>query len=332
MIMIPFSDQRLTVMVIVAIIALCLMCAALVPVISGRGASKKRALNIVRRNPDARMLEARTTAEIARRRKMITESVNALNAEKKQSGISLEVRLEQAGITLSPVTFVALFSAAGVIAGLIVYFAFKDILIASGFASLIGLALPLWLLGYLRKKRIDKFLLGFPLALDTIVRGVRSGLPLSDCLSVIANEAAEPVRGEFRRMVEGQAVGLSIGDAAERIAERIPVPETTFFSIILSIQQSTGGNLGESLANLSEVLRERKKLRDKVSALTAEGIVSACIIGALPFFVLFALFFLQPEYISTLFETDSGLKLVGFAAFWMSLGIVFMKKMINFDV
>lgn len=332
MIMPPFSDQRLALVVIIAIIAFALALSALFPVISGGRADKKRALNVVQRNPDLRRRDAKTMAEANRRRKTITDSLNALGAQKKQNKISLDDRLEQAGISIPPLTFIGFSVLAGLFAGGLGYLLIGDLLISLGFASLIGLALPLWLLHFLRKKRIEKFLSGFPLALDTIVRGVRSGLPLGDCLGVIANEAAEPVRGEFRRMVEAQAVGLSVGEAAERLAERIPIPETTFFSIILSIQQSTGGNIAESFNNLSDVLRDRKKMRDKVSALTTEGIVSASIIGSLPLLVVAALYFIQPDYISVLFTTDSGLKVVGGAGLWMSIGVVVMKQMINFEV
>ena len=330
--MTPFGDQRFALVAFVVVIALCLAFSALAPTISGSEAGKKRALNAVRRSPDSRGAEAKTRVEAARRRKMIAESVKDIGAGKPQKSASLDERLEQAGILVSPQTFTGGFFLLGLAAGAVAYFFFDDLLIASGFAAVTGFATPIWLLQYLQKRRIDKFLLGFPLALDTIVRGVRSGLPLGDCLSVIANEAAEPVRGEFRRMAEAQAVGLSVGEAAERIAERIPIPETTFFSIILGIQQSSGGNIGESLANLSDVLRDRKKMRDKVSALTTEGIVSAGIIGSLPFLVVGALYFVQPDFISVLFTTDKGLKVVGVVGAWMLIGVVIMKKMINFDV
>lgn len=328
----PVGDQRFALIAFVAVIAICLALSALSPIISGSEAGKKRALNAVRRSPDARGAEAKSRVEAARRRKMIAETVKDIGVEKRQKSASLDERLEQAGLSVSSQTFVGAFVLLGLIAGAIAYFFIADALIACGVGAVTGVATPIWLLQYLQKRRIEKFILGFPLALDTIVRGVRSGLPLGDCLSVIANEAAEPVRSEFRRMAEAQAVGLSIGEAAERIAERIPIPETTFFSIILGIQQSSGGNIGESLANLSDVLRDRKKMRDKVKALTTEGVVSAGIIGSLPFLVVGALSFIQPDFISVLFTTDAGLKVVGVVGAWMLIGVVIMKKMINFDV
>ena len=330
--MTAFGDQRFALIAFVAVIALCLALSALMPMISGSEAGKKRALNAVRRSPDSRGAEAKSRVEAARRRKMIAETVKDIGVEKRQKSASLDERLEQAGLSVSSQTFVGAFVLLGSFIGIIAYLFINDMLIACGFAAITGVATPIWLLQYLQKRRIEKFILGFPLALDTIVRGVRSGLPLGDCLSVIANEAAEPVRGEFRRMAEAQAVGLSIGEAAERIAERIPIPETTFFSIILGIQQSSGGNIGESLANLSDVLRDRKKMRDKVSALTTEGIVSAAIIGSMPFLVVGGLYLIQPDFISVLFTTDKGLKILGVVGAWMMIGVVIMKKMINFDV
>src|SRR5947199_299554 len=140
-----------------------------------------------------------------------------------------------------------------------------------GAAAAGALGLPRWVLNFLRKRRIKKFLNVFPDAVDVIIRGVKAGLPLGDCMRVIAQEAAEPVRTEFKLAIEATALGLSLGEASERIVERVPVPEASFFSIVINIQQKAGGNLSEALTNLSRVLRDRKRLKQKVQAVSSEA-------------------------------------------------------------
>ena len=147
------------------------------------------------------------------------------------------------------------------------------------------LGFPNWLLGFLSRRRMTKFIQAFPAALDIIIRGVKAGLPVADCFRVIASEAAEPVRSEFRKIVESQALGLSVGEATDRFAERVPVPEASFFAIVISIQQKAGGNLSETLQNLSNVLRDRKKMKAKVSRCLRGKVFGCGIIGSLPFLV-----------------------------------------------
>jgi tight adherence protein B len=199
-------------------------------------------------------------------------------------------------------------------------------------ASIIGLfGLPSFMLARLRKRRINKFVAEFPNAIDIIVRGVRAGLPLGDCMRIIAAEAAEPVRGEFRLIAETQAMGLSLTEAVDRVAQRIPVTETNFFAIVISIQAKAGGNLSEALGNLSRVLRERKKMKGKIGAMSMEAKASAAIIGAVPFVVVGLLYASSPTYISLLWTTTHGKIVSGIALAWMGIGIAMMKKMISFD-
>jgi tight adherence protein B len=205
--------------------------------------------------------------------------------------------------------------------------------IAAGLALIIaGLGLPRWVLGFLQKRRVNRFLIEFPNAIDIIVRGIKSGLPLADCIRIIAAEAQEPLKSEFRAIVEAQTMGLSIGDACARLFKRMPIPEANFFVIVIQIQQKAGGNLSEALGNLSKVLRERKKMRDKVKALSMEAKASAWIIGALPIIVAVLVQLSSPGFIAPLFTTQIGhIMLIG-SAFWMLVGIVVMKQMINFDI
>jgi tight adherence protein B len=186
-------------------------------------------------------------------------------------------------------------------------------------------------LSRLRNRRINKFVDIFPNALDIIVRGVKAGLPLGDTLRIVANEAPEPVRGEFRKVVESQTLGLPLPEAAEKLAQRVPVSETNFFSIVIGIQSKSGGNLSEAIGNLSHTLRERKKMKGKIKAMAMEAKASAFIIGAVPFVVTLLLYLSSPRYISLLWVTQHGRIVAAIACFWMSIGVVMMRKMINFD-
>jgi tight adherence protein B len=194
-----------------------------------------------------------------------------------------------------------------------------------------ALGLPNFVLSRLRNRRINKFVDIFPNALDIIVRGVKAGLPLGDTLRIVANEAPEPVRGEFRKVVESQTLGLPLPEAAEKLAQRVPVSETNFFSIVIGIQSKSGGNLSEAIGNLSHTLRERKKMKGKIKAMAMEAKASAFIIGAVPFVVTLLLYLSSPRYISLLWVTQHGRIVAAIACFWMSIGVVMMRKMINFD-
>jgi tight adherence protein B len=184
----------------------------------------------------------------------------------------------------------------------------------------------------LRARRIKQFLEEFPNAIEIIVRAIKSGLPLNDGVRLIASEAKEPVRSEFRRMVESQQLGVSIPEAAVKMKETMPCPESNFFGIVIQIQAQSGGNLAEALGNLARVLRDRKKMKARVDALSMEAKASAAIIGALPFIVAFLVYMASPNYIMPLFTTTNGHIILGVAGLWMSMGVFVMKKMISFDV
>src|SRR5581483_7824131 len=166
---------------------------------------------------------------------------------------------------------------------------------------------------------------------DTIVRGVKAGLPLLDSMKVITAEAPEPLRSEFRSIVETQTVGIPLGDACGKLYERIPVPEANFFAIVIAIQQKSGGNLSEALGNLSKVLRERKKMKAKIQAMSMEAKASAAIIGSLPPAVAFLVYITSPQYIELLWTHPTGRLMLAGCAVWMFTGVMVMRKMINFD-
>jgi Flp pilus assembly protein TadB len=208
---------------------------------------------------------------------------------------------------------------------------FSGLLAAFGLAFAAGFGLPRWALGYLKKRREKSFLKALPDAVDVIVRGIKAGLPLFESIKVVAADAPEPLRSEFLAIIETQAIGMPLGDACARLFERMPVPEANFFGIVIAIQQKSGGNLSEALGNLSKVLRDRKKMAEKIQAMSMEAKASAAIIGSLPPIVMILVYLSTPDYISLLWTHPTGqLMLVG-CVIWMSIGIFVMKRMINFD-
>ena len=189
----------------------------------------------------------------------------------------------------------------------------------------------MWLLSFLKTRRENKFLNTFPDSVDVIVRGIKAGLPLLDSLKIIANEAPEPAKTEFRAIVETQTIGIPLGEACGKLYERMPLPEANFFGIVISIQQKAGGNLSEALGNLSRVLRERKKMKAKIQAMSMEAKASAMIIGSLPVCVGLLVYLTSPDYIELLWTTELGRMMIACCVVWMSMGVFVMKKMINFD-
>ncbi len=269
--------------------------------------------------------------ERAANKKKISDSLKDLEKKSRRKGPDLATRIAQAGLPIDKRQFLMISAAvAVVIAGFV--------LVKSGslpLAGLVGvmaaLGLPNLVLSRLRMRRINKFIDIFPNALDIIVRGVKAGLPVGDTLRIIASESPEPVRSEFRKLVEAQALGLPLPEAAEKLAERVPISETNFFSIVIGIQSKSGGNLSEAIGNLSRTLRERKKMKGKIKAMAMEAKASAAIIGAVPFVVTTLLYLSSPKYISLLWMTQHGRIVAAIACFWMSIGVVMMRKMISFD-
>jgi tight adherence protein B len=265
------------------------------------------------------------------RKKQIADSLKDLEKRRGQTRLTLEMKIQQAGLSLSRQQFI-IFSVVGALIFAFMVFLASNSLYIAGPAGIIGLlGLPNVTLAQLRKRRINKFIAEFPNAIDIIVRGVKAGLPLGDCLRIIANEAAEPVRGEFRVITETQAMGLSLGEAVDKLAQRVPITEANFFAIVINIQSKAGGNLSEALGNLSRVLRERKKMKGKIGAMSMEAKASAAIIGAVPFVVVGLLYASSPLYVSLLWTTHHGMIVTGGALIWMGIGIAMMKKMITFD-
>ncbi len=276
-------------------------------------------------------------SDAAKRRKSVQDSLKDLEDRQKKAGQMnkkppLKEQIKQAGLKVSVKQFYFISLLSGVFLTIISFVAGAPDYILPG-ALLVGaIGLPRWVMNFRRARRIKAFLKEFPNSLDVIVRAVKSGLPLNDGIRLIATESAEPVRTEFRRIVEAQQVGISVPEAAMRMQNTMPCPEASFFGIVIQIQQQAGGNLSEALGNLSRVLRERAKMKLKVQALSMEAKASAVIIGILPFMVAFLVYLSSPQYIMPLFTTSTGNLLLGGSAVWMMMGILVMKKMMNFEV
>jgi tight adherence protein B len=198
--------------------------------------------------------------------------------------------------------------------------------------SFLGMAVPHMVVGFLIKKRVTTFTKSFPDAIDLLVRGLRSGLPITETLGVVATEIPGPVGVEFRSVSDKMKIGRTMDAALQETADRLGTPEFQFFVITLQIQRETGGNLAETLGNLSEVLRKRQQMKLKIKAMSSESKASAYIIGALPFIVFFLIMQINPTYMGQFF-TDSRLIGVGVGGLvWMGIGAFVMRQMINFEI
>lgn len=270
--------------------------------------------------------------ETALRRGQVAESLKDL--EKKQMNLRnppLKTRIEQAGLTWTVKKYRIVSAMIAALAALVALILSGSIYLMPVAAFVGGFGIPRWLLKYLMQRRQKAFIKEFPNAIDIIVRGVKSGLPLGDCFRIVAAESQDPVKAEFRGILEMQTVGMPLGEAVERLHHRLGLAEANFFAIVINIQSKAGGNLSEALGNLANVLRERAKMVNKIQAMSMEAKASAWIIGSLPVIVGTLVYLVSPEYISQLWTRDVGYILLGAGAFWMSCGILTMRRMINFD-
>jgi tight adherence protein B len=300
----------------------------LYPLLSGERQAERRRENVTRAEPIARTVRTQQKS----RREQVEDTLKDLEAKsKKPKNPPLHIKIAQAGLSWSKKQFLLIAGGLGIGTFLLVFLFSTSLLpsLAAAFAA--GCGAPLWLLGHLKKRREKKFLNDFPDAVDVIVRGIKAGLPLLDSLKIIALEAQEPIKSEFKTIVETQTIGVPLGEACAKIYERMPLPEANFFGIVISIQQKAGGNLSEALGNLSRVLRDRKKMKAKINAMSMEAKASASIIGSLPIAVGTLVWLTSPDYISLLWTADIGRVMIAGCAVWMGLGVFVMKQMINFD-
>jgi tight adherence protein B len=298
------------------------------PLLSGEQKAEQRRATVAKPEPAARGAEKTQRS----RREQVEGTLRDLEARRlKAKKIPLNTRLTQAGLNWSTQKFLVVSGVLAAVFFVAAMFVGGGLLGAVGLAFAAGFGLPRWALNFLKKRREAAFLKALPDAVDVIVRGIKAGLPLFESIKVVAADAPDPLRSEFLAIIETQAIGMPLGEACARLYERMPVPEANFFGIVVAIQQKSGGNLSEALGNLSKVLRDRKKMAEKIQAMSMEAKASAAIIGALPPIVMLLVYMTTPDYISLLWTNSTGqLMLVG-CVIWMSIGIMVMKKMINFD-
>ncbi len=302
----------------------------LYPMLSGERHAERRMQSVAKSDRVASKVATRSAPKV--RRDQIEDTLKQLELRrKKQKSPPLSIRIDQAGLSWSTQQFMI---GSGVL-GLLAFGAVMAIgggpLAAAGVAFGASFGLPRWILSFFKKRRHTKFLEGFPDAVDIIVRGIKAGLPLLDSMRVIVADAPEPIKSEFRAIIETQTIGIPLGEACGKLYERVPLPEANFFGIVVSIQQKSGGNLSEALGNLSRVLRDRKKMKAKIKAMSMEAKASAGIIGSLPIVVMLVVYVTSPDYIELLWTAPMGRLMLAGSAVWMFVGIMSMKKMINFD-
>lgn len=300
----------------------------LYPMLSGEMKAEKRRAALARTSPAIRQVDRAQRS----RREQIEESLREIEQrQKRDRNVTLNNRIAQAGLLWSKEKFL-------IVSGILAMTCFAVPMVlgagpvaAAGLAFAAGFGVPRWLLGFLKKRRETAFLRALPDAVDVIVRGIKAGLPLFESLKVVAADSPEPLKSEFAAIIETQAIGMPLGEACSRLYERMPVPEANFFGIVIAIQQKSGGNLSEALGNLSKVLRDRKKMAEKIKAVSMEAKASAAIIGSLPPIVMLLVYLSTPDYIALLWTHPTGRLMLAGSALWMSAGILVMKKMINFD-
>ncbi|MET0278840.1 MAG: type II secretion system F family protein [Pseudorhodoplanes sp.] len=326
--MFSFANPQLLMAILVATTIGGLAWVFLYPILSGERHAERRRESVTQAEPVKR--QARGSQKS--RREQVEDSLRDLESkQEKNRKLTLQQRIHQAGLTWSKRQYFLISAGMGLVGFCTIAFMGFGMMAALGFGFAAGFGLPFWLLSYLKKRREQRFLKSFPDAVDVIVRGIKAGLPLLDSMKMVANEGQEPVKSEFKGIIETQAIGMPLGDACQKLYENMPLPEANFFGIVIAIQTKAGGNLSEALGNLSKVLRDRKKMKAKIQAMSMEAKASAAIIGSLPPAVMGIVYITSPTYIELLWTHPTGQLMLLGSACWMFMGCMVMRKMINFD-
>jgi len=295
--------------------------------------AQKRVAAVAKPPGQARGRAATPAQEAAQKRKNVAAMLKDVekNRAAKKEKPTMRRRLEQAGFPkATPRSFWMICGIMAALAASAAIMTHQKPLVDLLAVFVVGLGLPRWVLGFLTARRKKKFTDHFATAIDVIVRSVKSGLPTGEALRIVAREAPDPVGSEFHSLVESMKVGVTMEQALKRMMESMPTTEVGFFAIVMTIQGKSGGNLSEALGNLAFVLRDRKRLQGKIRAMSSEAKASAMIIGSLPVVVGGLVYLTTPAYISKLFTERAGNVMIAICVFWMSCGIMVMRKMINF--
>jgi tight adherence protein B len=267
------------------------------------------------------------------RRKQIAQTLKAQNEAlgKAKRRAPLQEQIYQAGMKIKARDWIRNVVIIGAAVVALCYFLQVPLYLCPVFGIAVAYLGGRFWLGFRRKRYQAAYLDELPNAVEAIVRGVKSGLPLNDSMRLVAKEAKEPIKSEFQRVLDQQALGKSSMEAVQLLFERMPLPEVNFFVVVITVQAQSGGNLSEALSNLSRVLRNRKKMKQKIKAMSSEAKASAGIIGSLPFIVGLLVTLTTPTYMVPLFTTEIGLIWLGIAAVMMGIGVFIMNRMIQFD-
>ena len=300
------------------------------PFISGDREKDKRVQGVTENR--ARKMGTAAADAGSSRKKSVSDTLKEIDTRAKaKEKVTLRLQIQRAGLQITPRDFYIASGVCGAVFFAITFFGMQTPFLGGLVAAFVGaMGVPRWFLNKMVKRRQAKFLRELANAIDVVVRGVKSGLPLNECLQVIARESPEPLAGEFREVVEQQRLGVTLGEALDRMCDRLPVAEVRFLAIVIGIQQQAGGNLSEALANLSGVLRDRFRMELKIKALSAEAKASAMVLASLPPGVMFMVYLTSPDYLMPLFTTTPGRFMIVVGCLWMLTGVLVMRKMINF--
>ncbi|AGA65272.1 LOW QUALITY PROTEIN: Flp pilus assembly protein TadB [Liberibacter crescens BT-1] len=330
-----FFDARILLLIVLVFIAIGSLCYGLLYTKIEQQEKSSVRFNRIKSEKGLKTSRSADSVNREKRRKVLQETIEKLEAEKNNKFVksnNFKSLLLSAGLSIDINYFYGIIFGLAFIIFLFLFIAQFNMLACLSASFLTALVVPRFLLNYLIKNRQAKFLDELPNALDVVVRSVRSGLPLIDAIRLIATQSKQPLRNEFRRIVDSQQIGLSIPESISRMVRYMPIQEVSFFATVINIQAQSGGNLSEALSNLSKVLRDRKKMKAKVKALAMEAKASAWIIGSLPFVVSTLVYITSPQYIGVLFVDPRGHMILGIAGVLMLIGIFIMRIMINFDI
>jgi len=245
---------------------------------------------------------------------------------------ALSIRLERTGKGWTTTQYLYVSLGLGIVVTAIIFLKSGAVLLSLGVGAIVGAGIPHFLVNFFIKKRTNNFNAKFPDGIELLVRGLRSGLPVSETLAVVAQEVPGPVGEEFKTVVERMRIGRTMEEALQVTADKLGTAEFQFFVITLAIQRETGGNLAETLSNLSDVLRKRAQMKLKIRAMSSESKASAYIVGSLPFIVFTLIWWINPSYVEG-FWTDDRLIVAGLGGLvWMSIGAFIMAKMVSFEI
>lgn len=301
-------------------------------VVAGSGVSKsqKRRMQAVRYR-HSESLDAKVDAQFKRAiaaRKPKTYKVAGSGSRME----ALAVRLKRTGKDWTVTQYIYASLGLSLAIAVVIFVLFKAPVLALGVGLFIGAGLPHLVVGWLINRRTNQFITKFPDGIELLVRGLRSGLPVTETLGIVSQEVPGPVGYEFKGVIDRIKVGKTMEDALQDTADKLGIAEFNFFTITLAIQRETGGNLAETLSNLADVLRKRAQMKLKIKAMSSESKASAYIVGSLPFLVFGAIMYINPEYMGTFF-TDERLIVAGLGGgVWMGIGVFIMAKMVNFEI